>query len=353
MAYASISKPSLYFNGKTWTGTGASNSLTGIGFRPDWVWIKHREDVSNHRLFDSTRGANKNLKSNDTQAEITATDQLMSFDSDGFTVGADASVNGAGAAGVVAWCWKANAGTTSADSNGSISSVVQADTTAGFSIVKYTGTGSNATVGHGLGAVPGMILFKCTNDAQNWRVYHKGMDTSAPEDYALILNNSNTRDDDNTAFNDTAATTTTFGLGTTATINQNGNIHIAYAFAEKKGYSKFSSYTGNGSSDGPFVYTGFKPAWVMGKISAGSANNWFIFDTTRDTHNLTQRKLRPDTTAAENNNSSKAIDIYSNGFKIKNNDGEFNTNNSTYIYAAFAEEPLVANVGASIPATAR
>jgi hypothetical protein len=182
------------------------------------------------------------------------------------------------------------------------------------------------------------------------------MDTSyagAPEDYALILNNSNTRDNDNTAFNDTAPTTTTFSLGTTATINQNGNIHIAYAFAEKQGYSKFGNYTGNGNADGTFVYTGFKPAWVMGKISAGSANNWFIFDTTRDTHNLTQRKLRPDTTAAENNNSSKAIDIYSNGFKIKNNDGEFNTNGSTYIYAAFAEEPLVANVGQSIPATAR
>ena len=166
------------------------------------------------------------------------------------------------------------------------------------------------------------------------------MDSSAPEDYALILNNTSVRDDDNTAFNDTAPTTTTFGLGTTATINQNGNIHIAYAFAEKKGYSKFSSYTGNGSTDGPFVYTGFKPAWVMGKISNGTTNNWFIFDTTRDTFNLTQRKLRPDTTAAENNNSSKAIDILSNGFKIKSSDGEFNTNNSTYIYAAFAEETV-------------
>jgi len=353
MAYAAISKPSLHFNTVTYTGNGSTQSITGVGFQPDWVWGKNRSATGSHNLCDVVRGVTKILYSNLTDAQGTDANSFTSFDSDGFSIGSQSNINGSGNS-IVAWNWLADNTSGSANTDGSINSTVSVNTTAGFSIVKYTGTGSNATVGHGLGAVPGMILFKCTHDTQNWRVYHKGMDATAPEDYALILNNNLARDNDNTAFNDTAPTTTTFSLGTTATINQNGNIHIAYCFAEKKGYSKFGSYTGNGSTNGIFVYTGFKPAFVMIKRTDSTAN-WRMIDSKRNAYNILPRTLTASQNAVEYTGTDDFgnTDILSNGFKIRTSYVEANASGGSYIYMAFAEEPLVANVGASIPATAR
>ena len=353
MAYASISKPSLQFNTKLWTGTGSSNAITGVGFQPDWTWIKVRSNSTyTHAIYDAVRGVNKPLMSSANNAEGNdasgGNTSLNSFDSDGFTLGGFYNkVNQSGQT-FVGWNWKASNATAVSNSDGSITSTVSANTTAGFSIVKYTGTGSNATVGHGLGAAPGMIILKCTNDAQNWRVYHKGVDTSAPEDYQLTLNTSAARSDDNSAFNDTAPTTTTFSLGTTSAINQNGNIHIAYCFAEKKGYSRFGSYTGNGSTDGPFVYTGFKPAFVIIKKYSDTAN-WMIYDNKREGYNVDNDHLKANNSDQEG--TSDDLDLLSNGFKLRTSGSGENSGN--FIYMAFAEEPLVANVGASIPATAR
>ena len=345
---AQIDKPNLYFDTKLYSGNGSTQSITGVGFQPDLVWVKRRDSANENRITDAVRGVTKEIYADLTTPEATNSIGLTSFNSNGFSVGSNSGYN-SGSGTYVAWNWKAN-GAGSANTDGTINSTVSANTTAGFSIIKYTGTGSNATVGHGLGAVPGMILFKCTNDAQNWRVYHRGMDTSAPEDYALILNNNSVRDNDNTAFNDTAPTTITFGLGTTATINQNGNIHIAYAFAEKKGFSKFGSYTGNGNADGTFIYTGFKPAFVILKCSS-AVSKWLILDNKRPTSgsNPNNARLFADVTNAESTSSNMA-DFYSNGFKLRTTDTDHNANGATNIYMAFAENPIVGSN--DVPATA-
>ena len=334
---AQINKPGLHFNTKTYTGNGGTNAITGVGFQPDWVWIKSRGDTSNHRMYDAVRGGTKTLYSNLNNAEGTNSDAITSFDTDGFTLGANAQSNGNGLS-LVSWNWKANGGTTSSNSDGTISSNVTVNSTAGFSIVKFTGTGSNATVGHGLGVAPACVIIKCTNDAQNWRVYHRGMDATAPEDYALILNNTTTRDDDNTAFNDTAPTSTTFSIGTSATINQNGNIMIAYCFAEKKGFSKFGSYEGNGNVDGTFIYTGFKPAFVIQR-ETGNTRDWTMIDNKRSPFNVMDERLVPNENAAEVTNND--TDFVSNGFKCRRDQTNTNGAGGSYIYMAWAANPLV------------
>ena len=344
---AQINKPGLHFNTKVYTGNGGTNAITGIGFQPDWVWIKSRGDTSNHRMYDAVRGGTKTLYSNLNNAEGTNSDAITSFDTDGFTLGANAQSNGNGLS-LVAWNWKANGGTTSSNSDGTITSNVTVNSTAGFSIVKFTGTGSNATVGHGLGVTPACVIIKCTNDAQNWRVYHQGMDATAPEDYALILNNTTARDNDNTAFNDTAPTSTTFSIGTSATINQNGNIMIAYCFAEKKGFSKFGSYTGNGNTDGTFVYTGFRPAFVIQR-EAGNTRDWTMIDNKRSTTNVMDDRLVPNEDSAEVTNN--LTDFLSNGFKNRGNQTNTNGSSGSYIYMAWAENPLVGTN--NVPGVAR
>jgi len=347
MAYSTISKPSLYFNTKTYTGNGGSQAITGVGFQPDFTWIKHRTDVSNYRLFDAVRGANKNIKSNDTQSEITASDQLMSFDSDGFTLGADGSVNGSG--NVCSWNWKAN-GAGSANTDGSINTTATSvNTTAGFSIITYTGTGSAGTIGHGLGVKPDFWQIKARSETRAWYGWHKNLSLGDK----ITLNESGAKTTDTSLFTTSAPTNQVINLGASVGVNNSGQTFVCYAFAEKTGYSKFGSYTGNDALDGPFIYTGFKPAFVLIKKKDQTAD-WFILDNKRDPHNEMIRDLRPNISDAENANTTyNDLDVVSNGFKIREDNGDMNASGQAYIYMAFAEEPLVANVGASIPATAR
>ena len=367
MSYTNgLDNPELYFQTKLYSGTGSTNSVTFDGsenMQPDWVWIKARSNSDQpHALFDSVRGVNKVLYSNNTDAEDddSSNGSLTSFNSDGFTVGGYYNrVNQSGQT-FASWNWKAG-GSASSNSDGSITSSVSANTTAGFSIVSYTGTGSNATIGHGLGSTPAMIIWKNRSQSNGWIVYHH-KNTSAPETDYLELHSTNATNDLNTIMNDTAPTSSVFTVGTEGAVNNSGNNFIAYCFAEKKGYSKFGSYTGNGNADGTFVYTGFKPAWVMIKCSSssGSYPSWSIFDTTRQTFNVNAGKtLYANKSSAEgvrgNGSDSSttipAIDMLSNGFKSRVLNDEVN-NTETYIYMCFAESPFVTGASA-IPTTAR
>ena len=357
---AQIDKPGLHFNTIIWTGSGnSSRSFTGVGFAPDFVWVKNRggSNAIAHSLYDKVRGAgaNKELVSNSTTAEggenHDSYDYLSSFDSDGFSstyVGNTAYYFNESGSNYVGWNWKAN-GAGSANTDGSINSTVSVNTTAGFSIVSYTGNGSaGATIGHGLGATPAVIIQKIRSSTGNWLVYHH-KNTSAPETDFLRLNTNNATADEATIFNDTAPTSSVFSVGTESTINGNGNTCIAYCFAEKKGYSKFGSYTGNGNADGPFIYTGFKPAWVMIKPSSYS-NSWGIFDNKRPGYNVTKNRLEADGNGVENTNLDY-FDFLSNGFKVRTSNGHPNTSGGTLIYMAFAENPIVGSN--NIPAVAK
>jgi hypothetical protein len=339
----STTQANKYFAINTYAGTGATNAQT-VGFAPDFVWIKARTNAYWHKLFDTIRGANKPLVSNDTGAELTETQGLMSFDSNGFTLGtsSDSTVNNAGSGQTyVAWCWDA-AGSNATNTSGTITSTVRANTTSGFSIVTYTGTNaSGATIGHGLGAVPAMIIIKNRSSAEAWPVYH-AYNTSAPETDYLVLNTTAATADATTPWNDTLPTSTVFTLGNWNALNENGSNHVAYCFAPVAGYSAFGSYTGNGSTDGPFVYTNFRPRWVMFKKSSGTSN-WGIVDTARDTFNVTDLYLYANLSNAEATGTSTSgpfLDVLSNGFKLRGNSGDINDTSATYIYAAFAESPF-------------
>jgi hypothetical protein len=346
MAYTTINKSSLHFNTKLYTGNGSVRTETGIGFQPDWTWIKDRTGTNAHVFTDAVRGANYQIYSNLNNAQTNASGYLTAFASDGFTLGTDGAVN-QNSSNYASWNWK-GAGSTASNSNGSITSTVSANTTAGFSISKYTGTGANATVGHGLGVAPSMILFKNLSSARTWIVYHKSV--GATKNLYLDLNNAeNTASD---TFQNTDPTSTVFSIGTSVGVNESGDDIIAYCFAEKKGYSKFGSYTGNGNADGTFIYTGFKPAFVIIKPSS-YVNSWGIFDNKRPGYNVTKNRLEADNTSAENT-VLDYFDFLSNGFKVRTSNSHPNNSGGTLIYMAFAEEPLVANVGANgIPATAR
>ena len=343
---AQINKPDLYFNTKLYTGTGATASITGVGFQPDWTWIKCRNVGYNHNVYDSVRGVTKPLLTNLTNAETTETDTLISFDSDGFSVGDGGIINQSSQT-YVAWNWLAN-GAGSANTDGSISSTVSANTTAGFSIVSYTGSGANATIGHGLGSAPKVVIVKTIDAARDWTVYHGGISGMAGG--YIILNAS---DAFSTAFstiwNNTNPTSSVFSVGTANTSNNLNSNYIAYCFAEKQGYSKFGSYTGNGSNDGPFIYTGFKPAFVIFKRTDGTGN-WTLLDNKRIGYNGSNYWLEPNTSDAEDSESSW-LDLLSNGFKFTVGGTLGNASGSSYIYMAFAENPFVTSTG--VPATAR
>ena len=349
MAYSSITKPGLHFNTKLYAGNSSTQSITGVGFQPDWVWIKDRDNSSRwHFAFDAVRGVNQRLVPNETSADYTST-SLTAFDSDGFSLANQVNVNNNGN-NYVAWNWKAN-GQGSANTDGSINTTyTSVNATAGFSISKYTGTGANATVGHGLGAVPKWIIVKrLDSGSTNWQVYHSSM---GAEKY-IQLNTTSGQSDSDVLWNDTEPTNQVFSLGNYSHINNSGSPHIAYCFAEKTGYSKFGSYTGNGNVDSPFIYTGFKPAWIMiKKTSSSTGRGWFIFDNKRIGYNPKNYVLEANDTAADGTNDR--IDLLSNGFKLRTTDLILNESGINYIYMAFAEEPLVANVGSNgIPATAR
>jgi len=323
MSYTTIDKPTDYFNTVLYTGNATSRSITGVGFQPDFVWNKTRSAGQNHFLYDSVRGAQKDIRSNQTGAEGTS-DAVTAFNSDGFSVGSGNDGN-ENSQTYVNWNWKETA-------------------TAGFDIVSYTGNGSHPrTISHSLSAVPQMIIIKDRDQGTDWFVYHQGIDNT----HCLLLNATNAKISTD-VWNDTTPTSSVFSLGT-GDVNTNNIKYIAYCFAEKKGYSKFGSYTGNGNADGTFIYTGFKPAFVIIKQSSASGNQWNIYDNKRNTFNVMDKFLLANSDQAEA--SYSVIDFVSNGIKLRNTASNFNTSGSTYIYMCFAESPFVTSAG--IPTTAR
>ena len=347
MAYTTIDNPELYFQTKLYAGTGSAQSVTFDGsedMQPDWVWGKGRDVANLHALFDSVRGTGKALYTDRTNAEENQAQGVTAFNSDGFSMGTLGDLN-ASSKNFVAWNWKAG-GSASSNSNGSITSSVSANTTAGFSIVKYTGTGSNATVGHGLGAVAKMIIFKVLDSATDWRVYHVGAGNTG----ALDLNSTDAIQTNSVFFQDTTPTSSVFSIGTGSDVNTSSQSHIAYCFSDVKGYSKFGSYTGNGNADGTFVYTGFRPAWVITK-NIGSSHSWWILDNKRDALNPTNGRLVAEESNVEDS-AGNSHDFLSNGFKLRTSgSADVNGSGDTMVYMAFAESPFVNSSG--IPCNAR
>jgi len=350
MSYTNgLDKPSDYFNTKLYTGNGTdAHAITGVGFSPDFVWLKGRSVAEHHTLNDTVRGANKQLFSNLTYGESTETDRLQSFDSDGFTLGTDVIVNQSSQT-FVSWNWLAS-NTTASNTDGSITSTVSANTTSGFSIVSYTGNGTGgATIGHGLGSAPKMFITKSRSSARSWAVYNENIGNTK----ALFLDTTAVQDTDSTYWNSTSPNSSVLTLGSRSEMNHSGENFIAYCFAEKKGFSKFGSYTGNGNADGTFIYTGFKPAFVMIKVTS-TTGNWVILDNKRSdvsNANVNDQVLYPNLSNAELSSTTRAIDTVSNGFKCRGDGGNINASGSTYIYMAFAENPFVTSGG--IPTTAR
>lgn len=349
MAYISF-QPSDYFNTKIYSGTGSSNALTGVGFQPDFTWIKARSTTYSHTLTDAVRGVTKHNASNNSNAEYTSTTEITSFDSDGFTVGTDSGVNN-GSHTFASWNWRAN-GQGSSNTDGSINTTyTSANTTSGFSISTYTGTGANATVGHGLGVAPKVVLIKQTNGTAWWFMYHNDLGTTGK----LNLNTTGSNNDLQASYwNSTAPSSSVFSLGTETSVNGSGQNFVAYCFAEKKGFSKFSSFVGNGSADGPFLFCGFKPAFIILKNINDGAKNWEMLDNKRPSsgQNPADDILFPDTSDAESaSQTDRLVDFVSNGVKIRGNSAQMNGNGNTHIFMAFAEAPLVSSNG--VPAVAR
>ena len=357
-----INKPNEYFNTVLYTGNGSTQSITGLDFQPDFTWIKGRSDVIAHVLFDSVRGAggNKELGSNVTYAEggnsSISYGFLSSFNSDGFSVSQgtsspnQADYTNKNSSTYASWNWLAG-GTGVSNTDGSITSTVSANTTSGFSIVSYTGNGTTvSTVGHGLGVKPSMIIVKNrTTTGKQWTVYNSYL-TATSHIYLQSTQGVGTYSG---YWNNTEPTTSVFTVGNDENNFVNGSTDnfIAYCFAEKKGFSKFGSYVGNGSTNGTFVFTGMKPAFVMIKQTNASGEHWTIRDNKRQSYNLELKTLFANLSNAENTGSTYGVDLLSNGFKCRDADVACNSSGSTYIYMAFAENPLVGTN--NVPATAR
>jgi hypothetical protein len=340
MAYTTIDDPGLYFNTVLYSGTGSSNSVTGVGFQPDWTWIKSRNNTRNHNVYDSVRGTTKVIYTDLNDAESTQSSGLTAFNSDGFTVVSDLGVNGA-SDNYASWNWLAG-GSASSNSDGDITSSVSANQTAGFSIVTYTASSTATdTVGHGLGAKPNLIIVKEINGTNQWCVAFPDV---LNNNQVLQLNLTNAVFADSAAFNDTVNTGTTssvFVTGNGGLTGSNGQNYVAYCFAPKQGYSKFGSYKGNGNADGPFIYTGFKPAFVIMKNTADGGASWQLFDNKRNTFNQMNGRLFPNLSNAESTDANNNIDFLSNGFKMRTSNGDTNSSGVTFIYMAFAESPFV------------
>jgi len=331
MAYTTIDDPTAYFQTKLYTGNGSTQSITLDGLndmQPDWVWVKQRGGTTNHKTSDSVRGATKALQNNDTDAEATDTDGITSFDSNGFSLGAGGDYNSSSAS-QVAWNWKETA-------------------TAGFDILTYEGSGSAKTVSHNLGVKPDWIMVKnidSTDPAFNWRSYHSALGAGI----AMKPNGTDAESDDPGYWNDTEPTSSVFSVKDSGETNNSSQTYIAYLFAEKQGYSKFGSYTGNGNADGTFVYTGFKVGWFMLKKTSAT-DPWLIYDNKRSPINQVQANLQANSSNAEVTNTVY-LDFLSNGVKFRNTDNDGNLSGGSYIYMAFAENPFVTSTG--VPATAR
>jgi len=353
MAYTTIDNPELYFQTKTYSGSNSDLTVTFDGdedMQPDLIWLKDRAS-GDHLIFDSVRGVNKRLQPNANDAEVDRTssnDELKAFNSDGWTLGTwNSNVTGAGSSNV-SWNWKAGTSFTndaSATSVGSIDSSGSTSSTAGFSIVKYNGTGSSATVAHNLGAIPHFMLFKSMDDVEYWVVYHQSNGAGG----YLYLNTTGAAGSGNTSiFGNTDPTSSVFTVNTDGNINKSSDDYIAYCFTEKQGFSKFGTYNGNGNADGPFVWTGFRPAFVLQK-NAGATQGWQLQDNKREGYNGDNDLLQPHDAAAES--GVNRIDILSNGFKVITTDAGQNSSGTKYIYMAFAEAPFVNSEG--VPGNAR
>ena len=353
-AYTTIDDPSAHFKVQLYTGTGSALAVTfddtDTDMSPDFVYVKGRSAVTSSLLFDSVRGTGKYLNGSSAGAEVSEAQSITAFGSDGFSMGTESDMNTSTDL-YVSWNWKA--GTTSGiNTTGSTitPSAYSFNQDVGFSIIKYEGNATGgALLPHALAVVPEFAIFKSIDDTPNWRVYHKGTDATAPEDYGLILNNNSVRDNDNTAFNDTAPTSVLMCLGTSPTTND-GSTMMAYFFAGKQGFSKFGSYTGTNNVNGPFIWLGFRPAFLIIKKTDATGEGWQINDNERDPHNPATVTLWADATDADTTNAAYAVDFLSNGFKIRTSDGGKNNVNN-YIYAAFAEASFVNSNG--VPCNAR
>ena len=327
--------PSKQFDVALYTGNASTNEISSLNFQPDLVWIKQRNGTAGHKFYDSTRGATKMIAPHNTDAEITVSDGLTSFDSDGFTLGSNSGSNGSSNT-YTAWCWKCNGGTTTTNTEGATSNTLQANTEAGFSISQFSNGASATTIGHGLGVAPSMYVIKiASGGGGSWGVYHKSIGATK-----YVRWNSNAAAATNSSyFNDTEPTSTVLSVGSTWT----GTTIMCYAWADVEGFQKFGSYEGNSNADGPFIYTGFRPRyWFFKEIDA--ADDWVAYDTARDTANTGSSKvLRYDSSAAEFDDASRAVDVLSNGLKIRTSNGTINTGGNTYIFGAWADVPFKYN----------
>ena len=354
MAYTDIDKPSDYFDTKLYTGDNTNNRQISLDFSPDFTWIKARNAGASHILFDRVRTNANYLLTNATNAEVDGSSVLgwtnTGCTTNSFTVdlGSNGSINGTGTT-FVGWNWLAG-GTAVSNTDGSITSSVSANTTSGFSIVSWTGTGANGTIGHGLASAPQVVIVKDRSAGFGWLFGHNSLGSWTRN---LKLNETIAFETFTSTFNSTAPTSSVFSIGSSGANNGSGNPLIAYCFAEKKGFSKFGSYTGNNSTNGPMIYTGFKPAWLLIKAT-NAAQWWTLLDSKRDTYNQASLGISPNSSDTEStfntNRGPHYIDFLSNGFKIRTDNSGVNGTNS-FIYAAFAENPFTTSTG--IPATAR
>ena len=336
-AETSSDYPGKQFNCVTYTGNAGSNSITGLGFKPDFCWIKKRNSTGGAAMVNSTIGGQKVLQSNNTDAEGSSS-PFQTFDADGFTLDGTSSYLGnfnGNSDTYVAWCWKARGGTTSSNSDGTITTTLQVGK--GFSIGTYTGTGSNATVGHGLGAIPDFTIFRERGSSGNWAVTsQKNMSSN---DHNLYLQTDQAQSDGN-YFQNTAMTSSVISIGTHADINGSSNTYVMYNWINIQGYQRFGKYTGNGNANGPFIYTGFRPRMIFVKL-LNSAGDWWIQDTARSTFNPADKYIAWNRTDAEATGID--VDFLSNGFKIRTSSGDFNSNGAEILYGAWGDVPFKYN----------
>ncbi len=350
MAYTTIDKPSDYFNTVLYTGNGGTQSITGVGFQPDWIFLKPRSQSGEHGLsVDSVRGNTKVVFLNLTNAEQTITNIVTAFGSDGFSLGDNAGANN-NTSTYVAWNWKAGTSFTNDASStgiGATDSAGSVNDTAGFSICTYTGVGgTSTTIKHGLSTAPTVMLIKNRDDGDDWAVYHQGIGNT----HRLYLNLTDGATSAIGTFRNTSPTSSIFTVGDHASVNISGEKYVAYIFAEKKGYSKLGSFAGNGSAtDGVYIHLGFKAAWFMCKRTNASGHDWVIFNNKALGYNPDNNTLLANDDSAEG--TADRMDILSNGVKMYNNNGSENESGGEYIYMAFAENPFVTSTG--VPATAR
>ncbi len=352
MSYTNgLDKPSDYFTTKLYTGNGSTQTISSVGFQPDWTWIKHRNGATAHMLFDSVRGALYRLQSNSSNTQTSAANTLTSWNSDGFALGTENDTNGNGRL-FASWNWLAGTSFTNDASStgiGSLDSSGTVNETAGFSIVKYTGNGSSgATIKHGLSTAPTAMFVRVYDAAAGFQVYNVGTGNTK---FASYLNTTEAAGTTAGAWNNTTPTSSVFTVGNGGNTNNNGGTHIAYIFSERQGFSKFGVYKGNGqSSDGTYVHLGFKPAWVMIKITDNASQDWFVLDNKRSPFNLVDESLAPNQADTEYTSEAN-LDFLSNGFKLKMSSIRVNGSGNEYSYYAFAENPFVTSTG--VPTTAR